>query len=210
FGTSLAARQLSQAGRFRLASIREDDFVATGQGPTRLRKRIHRSGGRGTCCADSDRRVARSRARHDRSNTGRNGLSAPGLYLPPVRHRRPIQVVSRGWLKVRRPRPDLRAAPPLRALTGRYVEPIAPRASLVAPDTFRFLNLERRCTRPEDWRPTDAAALWTYNLHYFDDLNARDAVSRAAWHRALLQRWVAENPVGDGAAWQPYPVSRRI
>ena len=137
-------------------------------------------------------------------------MSALGLYFHTVRHLRPIQVVSRGWLKVRRPRPDLRAAPPLRALTGRYVEPIAPRPSLVAPDTFRFLNLERRCTRPEDWRPTDAAALWTYNLHYFDDLNALDAASRAAWHRALLQRWVAENPVGEGVAWQPYPVSRRI
>jgi uncharacterized heparinase superfamily protein len=137
-------------------------------------------------------------------------LSALGLYFHTVRHLRPIQVVSRGWLKLRRPRPDLRAAPPLRALTGRYVEPIAPHPSLVAPDTFRFLNLERRCTRPEDWRPADVAALWTYNLHYFDDLNARDAAGRAAWHRALLQRWVAENPVGEGVGWQPYPVSRRI
>jgi len=137
-------------------------------------------------------------------------LSALGLYFHTVRHLRPIQVVSRGWLKVRRPRPDLRAAPPLRALIGRYVEPIASQPTLIAPDTFRFLNLERRCTQPEDWRPADAAALWTYNLHYFDDLNARGAAARSAWHRALLQRWVAENPVGEGVAWQPYPVSRRI
>ena len=31
-----------------------------------------------------------------------------------------------------------------------------------------------------------------------------------AWHRALLERWVKENPPGADAAWEPYPTSRRI
>jgi uncharacterized heparinase superfamily protein len=47
-------------------------------------------------------------------------------------------------------------------------------------------------------------------LHYFDDLTARDAAVRAEWQRALLERWVSENPPGDDAAWQPYPTSRRV
>ena len=41
--------------------------------------------------------------------------------------------------------------------------------------------------------------LWTYNLHYFDDLNAVAASSRRSWHESLLQRWIAgEIPPGVG------------
>jgi hypothetical protein len=52
--------------------------------------------------------------------------------------------------------------------------------------------------------------LWLYNLHYFDDLNGVAAAERTAWHRALLARWVAENPPGVGNGWEPYPSSLRI
>jgi uncharacterized heparinase superfamily protein len=137
-------------------------------------------------------------------------LSNLGLYYRTVRHLRPIQVAGRVWFNLLKPRPDLRAAPPLRAITGRYAEPVRAVPSLVGPDAFRFLNVERRCSRPADWQPVDATDLWTYNLHYFDDLNARDSTARTEWHRALLRRWVVENPPGEGMAWQPYPVSRRI
>jgi hypothetical protein len=53
--------------------------------------------------------------------------------------------------------------------------------------------------------------LWLYNLHYFDDLNAQGAAAtRVPWHRALLQRWVLENPPTGGNGWEPYPTSLRI
>lgn len=52
--------------------------------------------------------------------------------------------------------------------------------------------------------------LWRYNLHHFDDLNAVDSPTWAAWHDALLQRWVAENLPGVGPGWEPYPTSLRI
>jgi uncharacterized heparinase superfamily protein len=52
--------------------------------------------------------------------------------------------------------------------------------------------------------------LWIYNLHYFDDLNAKESVERLRWHEELLRRWVAEIPAGTGPGWEPYPVSRRI
>jgi uncharacterized heparinase superfamily protein len=81
---------------------------------------------------------------------------------------------------------------------------------LIAPETFRFLNVERRCALPRDWLPRDVSKLWVYHLHYFDDLNARGSASRKAWHVALLERWVNENPPGLGDGWEPYPVSRRI
>ncbi|MER9670158.1 alginate lyase family protein [Mesorhizobium sp. M0203] len=52
--------------------------------------------------------------------------------------------------------------------------------------------------------------LWLYNLHYFDDLNASEAARRLDWHRALMERWIAQNPAGDGTGWEPYPTSLRI
>jgi len=137
-------------------------------------------------------------------------LSSLTLYFHTLRHLRPIQIAARAWLRLYRPLPDLRTAPATRPASARYVAPIASAASLLAPEVFLLLNVERRCAVASDWRPSDAPMLWTYHLHYFDDLNAHDAHSRVAWHENLLTRWVAENPPGKGEGWDSYPVSRRI
>ena len=81
---------------------------------------------------------------------------------------------------------------------------------MVAPDRFRFLNTERCCATAADWRTETASRLWRYHLHYFDDLNAENAETRAQWHRDLIERWIAENPPGKGDGWDPYPTSLRI
>jgi uncharacterized heparinase superfamily protein len=72
------------------------------------------------------------------------------------------------------------------------------------------LNEERQLAFPEAWNATDIEKLWLYNLHYFDDLNATGTEARHAWHEALIQRWIAENPPAIGNGWEPYPVSLRI
>jgi uncharacterized heparinase superfamily protein len=77
-------------------------------------------------------------------------------------------------------------------------------------DVFRFLNVERRIADARDWNRADWPKLWLYNAHYFDDLAADGAAARAAWHRTLLTRWIAENPPGVGNGWEPYPTSLRI
>lgn len=41
--------------------------------------------------------------------------------------------------------------------------------------TFRFLN---ETIKVNNWNDPELTKLWTYNLHYFDDLNAIDASSR--------------------------------
>ena len=79
-----------------------------------------------------------------------------------------------------------------------------------APDRFRFLNIEGICADKADWQTLGRPLLWTYNLHYFDDLNAPDAASRRSWHERLMERWIEENPPGEGIGWDPYPVSRRL
>lgn len=81
---------------------------------------------------------------------------------------------------------------------------------MLAADTFRFLNETRRIVSAADWNCSECAHLWLYNLHYFDDLNAADAPARLSWHTAWIERWISENPPGNGAGWEPYPSSRRI
>ena len=76
--------------------------------------------------------------------------------------------------------------------------------------TFHFLNVTGSVQSAADWDDPAHGRLWRYNLHYFDDLNAQDAVVRGQWHRALMARWVRENPAGFGTGWEPYPVSLRI
>jgi uncharacterized heparinase superfamily protein len=137
-------------------------------------------------------------------------VSAVARYVHTLRYLRPVQVWGRVWYQVRRPHPDPRPAPSLRAPRAAYVTPITPRPSLLAPGQVRLLNVERRCAEAHDWQPAGASKLWIYHLHYFDDLSAQDAASRRDWHREWLERWVRENPPTQGPGWEPYPVSRRI
>jgi uncharacterized heparinase superfamily protein len=137
-------------------------------------------------------------------------LSTLARYFNTVRYLRPAQIARRIWYRARRPLSDLRAAPPTRAMSGTYVSPIQSRPTMIAPDVFRLLNVERRCATAGDWEPPDATRLWIYNLHYFDDLNAPESPARREWHERLLERWAVEVRPGHGAGWEPYPLSLRI
>lgn len=136
----------------------------------------------------------------------------PGFltYWHTLRYLRPIQVYGRIWFRLVKPRVDLRPAPPLRLLNGRdWVRPARRRVSLVGPERFCFLN-ETHGLADHGWDDPALEKLWRYNLHYFDDLNVQDASLRSEWHRALLLRWIRENPPAAGAGWEPYPTSLRI
>ena len=79
----------------------------------------------------------------------------------------------------------------------------------MGPESFVFLNQQGMLSEI-GWDGPEREKLWRYNQHYFDDLNARDAQARLAWHRGLLADWVVRNPPGHGTAWEPYPTSLRI
>lgn len=81
---------------------------------------------------------------------------------------------------------------------------------MVEVTTFRFLNQIHTLPAQGGWNNAALEKLWLYNLHYFDDLNAHDASVRLEWHRALIERWIAENPPAHGNGWEPYPTSLRI
>ena len=126
-----------------------------------------------------------------------------------VRHLKTAQLVGRVRHRLSHPKPDHRPAPASRARDGNWVEVAHRRVSMLGPARFRFLN-EERDLDAHGWDDPALAKLWRYNLHYFDDLTAVDARARAAWHRALVERWIAENPAAHGSGWEPYPTSLRI
>ncbi len=112
-----------------------------------------------------------------------------------VRHLKPVQVYGR----VYRPKPRLVSwapAPELRLLTGQWREAIQRENAQLSENRFLFLNQEREI---KTWNDERVPKLWLYNLHYFDAPN-----------RLLVDRWIAENPVGEGNGWEPYPLSLRI
>jgi uncharacterized heparinase superfamily protein len=80
---------------------------------------------------------------------------------------------------------------------------------MLSPSQFTFLNATHDVDVDAPWDDPAWPRLWTYNLHYFDDLNAAEADSRLEWHRALIARWLAANPPPGGTAWEPYPASLR-
>jgi uncharacterized heparinase superfamily protein len=133
----------------------------------------------------------------------------PLLFWETVRHLRPVQLYGRLWFRVARPKPDLGPAPTLRAWDGRWVQPARRAQSQVGADRFRFLN-DVRTLSQHGWDDPAIAKLWRYNLHYFDDLNAHGAADRTDWHKALVARWIAENPPASGSGWEPYPTSLRV
>jgi uncharacterized heparinase superfamily protein len=131
-------------------------------------------------------------------------------YARTLRHLRPVQIGNRVWRRLHRPRFARTPAPPLRAPRSAPAPFVARDSAFVDPHTLRFLEDSRAIGAAGIWNAEDVPNLWLYNLHYFDELQSPDAVSRDAWLRALLRRWIDENPPGEGIGWEPYPSSRRI
>lgn len=136
-------------------------------------------------------------------------LARLGRLWRTVRWLKPVQVTGRLRFRLKRPRPDLRPAPPCRAVRGPWVTPPMREPSLLGPARLRFLAEDHDLDQV-GWDDPAVALLWRYNLHYFDDLNAQGSATRRPWQRALVQRWLADNPPGRGTAWAPYPVSLRL
>ncbi len=88
--------------------------------------------------------------------------------------------------------------------------PLLAPQSLLDDGTFYFLHEAGKVVTTEDWNSPAKSKLWLYNLHYFDDLNAKDAAPRVKGHAEWIHRWIDENPIGYGNGWEAYPISLRI
>jgi hypothetical protein len=132
------------------------------------------------------------------------------LYFHTLRHLRAVQIFGRLWHRLNPAKPDLSPAPSLRPSSRQWVKSAERQASMLDGESFRFLNVIGQVSCAADWNDQTQEKLWLYNLHYFDDLNAMGAADRLPWHRAMMARWVTENPPGFGNGWEPYPTSLRI
>jgi len=136
-------------------------------------------------------------------------VTGPATYWRTVRHLKLGQITGRIAFRLHRPRADVRPPPPRADVSGRWVAPAQRGQSLHAPATFDLLG-ERHALDEVGWNGAGVARLWRYHQHYFDDLGALGAEERTALHAALIERWIAENPPGRGAGWEPYPLSLRV
>jgi len=136
-------------------------------------------------------------------------VTGPGTYWRTIRHLKFGQISGRIAFRWRRPRADVRPPPPRATASGRWIAPARRAQSVHAPATFDLLG-ERHALAAVGWNGGGVARLWRYHQHYFDDLAAIGAETRTALHAALIERWIADNPPGHGAGWEPYPLSLRI
>lgn len=127
-----------------------------------------------------------------------------------VRHLRREQIVGRfkHWL----PRTSRAGGPalPLRQRKQSFGAPIYRAGPIRSGSKFQFLNRAGAVRGVEGWNASDCDRLWLYNLHYFDWLREKAAPERVEDDAAWIERWMAENPIGHGAGWEPYPLSLRI
>lgn len=82
--------------------------------------------------------------------------------------------------------------------------------SLFECGSVLFLNTRASFEDGLTWNDARFEKLWLYNLHYFDDLNALNNISRRNIHYDFILRWINENSAPHGNAWEPYPLSLRL
>lgn len=127
-----------------------------------------------------------------------------------LRHLRADQVVNRIKRRVFPLQVAKGSTPGLRQPRLAWTNCVGRQVSMLAPLRFRFLGHDAELQDSSGWNDSEKPKLWLYNLHYFDDLRAGESAPRAAWHRDLIARWIAENPPTTGNGWEPYPISLRV
>lgn len=132
------------------------------------------------------------------------------LYYHTLRHLKPIQIAGRFWFYLKKPSVNQLSSLPAYYLPKRWILPANKPINLIGLKTFRLLNREYKLTQASDWQNPQMEKLFLYHLHYFDDLNAKDAINRQAWQIDMIDCWMRDNPAGHGIGWEPYPQSLRI
>ena len=75
---------------------------------------------------------------------------------------------------------------------------------------FKFSNVQKKLDLPKDWESIKFNKLWTYNLHYFDDLQSFNCKKKSNLHKNIINNWVQNCRDRSKIGWDPYPTSLRI
>jgi len=135
---------------------------------------------------------------------------SPGTYWRTIRYLRGRQILGRLWRLIPHAMTSTHPPLPLRPSRGQFGDFIRRPGPIRRKHCFRFLNRPCSVIKAADWNNHEQSKLWLYQLHYFEWLRETAAPERVAEDTAWLDRWIADNPVGSGVAWDPYPISLRI
>ena len=131
-------------------------------------------------------------------------------YFHTLRYLKLSQLVGRLWYLLYRPMIKLNSFPTAAPICVDWVASPECQQSMLSETDFQFLNAVGRVVDAVDWNSSKQEKLWLYNLHYFNDLNGLGWQQRSSGHEYLVAKWIADNPVGFGNGWEPYPLSIRI
>lgn len=129
-------------------------------------------------------------------------------YFHTLKHLKSEQLLGQIVRRLKRPQYRDIGLVQRRAPARRWTEGPALPAAMIGPEYFHFVGEPGRLEK--SWDDPARSALWTYNLHYFDDLRREGWREREDWHRALIFRWITQNPPPWGVGWDAYPTSLRI
>lgn len=136
-------------------------------------------------------------------------MSIP-LYFHTLRHLKGRQVYGRIRHLLHRPAVPESPPPAKRHFvrSPKFCDGRAP--SMISETTLHVCGREAQIQAAWDWNNPAHPRFVLYNLHYFDDLNSRFSDDRVDWQNGLIERWIAENPQGQGCGWEAYPLSLRV
>jgi len=148
-------------------------------------------------------------------------------YFQTLKYLKPSQILWRVFYRIKPHRPPALLSYKVRNLSlekDHYW--VANPNKVLRAFEFKYLNIRYLLKNSDDWNDPKLSKLWLYNLHYFDDLLARDWCKdnsnfvfdvvdkshdrRVDWHKVYIEKWVNENPPLKGVGWEPYPTSLRI
>lgn len=118
------------------------------------------------------------------------------------------QVYYRAYYKFRKPKPVECGQP--HSASWQWSGPLLNKQSIFSETEVLFLNQKGKVTCSDDWNCDSKPKLWLYNLHYFDDLSARNGFDRYQLHHQFVEKWIEDNPPCHGNGWEPYPISLRL
>lgn len=142
-------------------------------------------------------------------------MSRLSLYWHTLRHLRTEQIVYQLYYRFARGLIVRRAMVDIGEVTRRsWRQPWrglrVMESAQIEAGVFRFLGVKAEVRTATDWNDPKRSKLWLYNLHYLNDLNARDANAHVQRNEELIERWIRDNPPMQGNGWEPYPISLRI
>jgi uncharacterized heparinase superfamily protein len=126
-------------------------------------------------------------------------------HIPPIQA---VQLLRARLLRRATPRPP--SVLVRRAWRHNWQSPRWRETARGAGGSITFLGQTWRGSQGGVWSDQSQNRLWQYNLHYLDDLDARDGAMLSEARCAVIEDWISNNPPAAGAGWEPYPLSLRI